>query len=326
MGITYDRATDVINDFVIAVMQKYHPELHAAGVRIQTLLAYGPVDEKTGEITGPAVKLGGYACAATIRITSLKQRVAGSGDAEMLIDGDRWFDWAESQKTALVDHELQHLELSLDDGGGIITDDNSRPKLRGRLHDWQLGGFKCIAERHGRDSFEVTQMDDLVGLAGDVLFPWMGQAISRRHEYQAPLTPKPAVPQGPADSHSAKIAAGLVDGEGVNVTTKILQAVAAQVNAGAMDSPGMTVTATVNGEAVPPAPAPATPASSRAAGTFKFSHDDLRPGKEFLKVETGEVLTITEIRDVCVCERAGGEPLWITWTDVFNGSYQLLTA
>ena len=89
-----------------AMMQKYHDDLVKAGVKVEILLASN--DE------GSAVKLHGWPCYATIKVMSYKDRVAGSADARMIIDLDKWPDLHPNQREALIDHELEHLELVLD--------------------------------------------------------------------------------------------------------------------------------------------------------------------------------------------------------------------
>jgi hypothetical protein len=153
-------------------MSRHHQELKEAGVTLDCLFAHAPRNE-SGQPMGHAIKHAGYPAAGKIRIVSLKDRVAGRADAELLLDGDSWRDWTASQKAALIDHELQHLSVLVSASGAAKTDDCGRPKIKIRLHDYQFGGFKAIAERHGDDSFEVSEMRHVVDRFGQVLMPWM---------------------------------------------------------------------------------------------------------------------------------------------------------
>jgi hypothetical protein len=130
-----------------AMMAKYHEDLKKAGVTIECLLASNE--------DGNAVKLHGWPCYATIKVMSYKDRVAGSADARMVIDLDKWADLHENERNALVDHELQHLELVLDKFNHVKTDDIGRPKLRLRPHDYELSGFNSVVRRHEDASIEV---------------------------------------------------------------------------------------------------------------------------------------------------------------------------
>jgi hypothetical protein len=50
-----------------------------------------------------------------------------------------------------------------------MTDDLGRPKLEIRPHDFQIGGFRSIAVRHGDNALEVIQVRQMVKDFGDVL-------------------------------------------------------------------------------------------------------------------------------------------------------------
>lgn len=156
----YRKASAEVNQIVEQMLEKYHGPLRDAGVQIECLFAFALTDDN-GDSTGPALKLGGYPCNAVVRILNLKDRTVGRGDAEIVIDGDQWDTWDDEQKRALIDHEIEHLELKTDDEG-VIRDDLGRPKLRLRKHDVHFGWFDSIARRHGAASFEVQQFRQLV--------------------------------------------------------------------------------------------------------------------------------------------------------------------
>lgn len=173
---TYVRG-DELNGFVQTVMDKHHPQLQASDVSVQVMLAFAKV-KKNGEKEGPAVTHNGHAAAAKIRICSLKERVQGLGDAELTIDGDRWGDFTEAQQEALLDHELTHLEIQTDKGGGVKFDEIDRPKLKIRPHDWQIGGFDVIAHRHGNNALEVTEMRKVTEEHRQLFLPFDQQAAA----------------------------------------------------------------------------------------------------------------------------------------------------
>jgi len=129
MVTTYERSTNELDDSLAAVMDEFHPHLRDALLTVEILRAHATRDEN-GDPVGPAVKLHGYECCATIRIVGLKDRVAGRGDAELVLDGDNLDSWSEDQLRAILDHELTHLELQVDDYGAVKRDDIGRPLLR----------------------------------------------------------------------------------------------------------------------------------------------------------------------------------------------------
>lgn len=153
---TYRKCSAEVGQIVESMLEKYHHPLRDANVNIECLFAYAMTDDN-GDKVGSALKLGGYACNAIVRVLNLKDRTVGRGDAEIVIDGDQWDTWGDDEKAALIDHEIEHLELKTDRNGLVVRDDLDRPKLRMRKHDHQFGWFDSIARRHGAASFEVQQ-------------------------------------------------------------------------------------------------------------------------------------------------------------------------
>ena len=168
MSKTYDNAPDEVIEQINDLLELYHPKLKEAGVTIHALMAHS-----TG---GDAVSVGGYPALACVRIISLKDRVKGMKDVEIVIDAERFDELTEPQRLALLDHELHHLETVPDEGGGCKRDDASRPKLVMRRHDVQFGWFKTIAERHGSNSPEQIQAKTLIDKHGQSFFPFLEAA------------------------------------------------------------------------------------------------------------------------------------------------------
>lgn len=145
------------------VISDEYPDLTEAEVTFSYLYAHG---SKPGQ---PAVKLHGYPCAATIKINSLKDRAEGKKDVTITIDGDSWPDYSYEERVGLISHELMHLIVRRDKKGQIARDDRGRPKLKSRLHDWQIGGFAKVAKKHGEASFEVQHVRRLKERFADAL-------------------------------------------------------------------------------------------------------------------------------------------------------------
>lgn len=169
---TYRNAEKEVGSYLKNALGKFHHRLKEHGVTVGVLFAHAPRDKESGEPKGPALKHEGYPAAAVIKINNQKDRVEGKTDATIVVDGDKWADWSDEYRTALIDHELTHLELDLDDDKAVKLDDCNRPKLKMRLHDWQIGGFEEVARRHGDDSPEKKQTKALHDKHGQLLFPW----------------------------------------------------------------------------------------------------------------------------------------------------------
>lgn len=149
---------DVLNQ----VMKKWHAPLTDAGVQVQLVIAFGGLDDD-GESQGPAIKVNGQEALASSRILSLKDRLLRRHDAEIMIDGDRWPGWHTKTRIAILDHELTHLTLNVSESSHEVKlDDLGRPRLKMRKHDFQVGWFHEVAERHGKHSAEVIQFRQLM--------------------------------------------------------------------------------------------------------------------------------------------------------------------
>lgn len=172
MPVTYTKAPKAIDDLIAQTLKQHHPQLHELQVKVTAWLAYAPRD-KDGVRTGPALKWAGYEAAATIKVCNAKQRAQGLGDAEMCIEGDRWGGWSEAEKAALIDHEITHLEICRDGTGLVKSHVDGRPKLRARLHDWELGGFEDVVRRHGASAIEQKELGVFMDHHGELVFSFM---------------------------------------------------------------------------------------------------------------------------------------------------------
>lgn len=158
-GRTFKPAPEEILSRIRQIASAYHQDdllVDKFEVKVEAFLVFGPRN-KDGDQTGPAIVVHGCEAAASIRVTKLEERVAGRADAVMHIDGDRYKKWSEDTLRAIIDHELEHLELARNPAGEPLIDDQARPKLKIRPHDHDFGWFDAIAERHGEYAIEVIQ-------------------------------------------------------------------------------------------------------------------------------------------------------------------------
>ena len=156
---TYDTSSKDVEKLAAALRTKSHQHLDVAKVAIGYLFAYAPKDKK-GDPKGPAIKNHGYPAAALVKVTSHKDRVAGLPDAVIILDGDQWPEWSEERRGAVLDHELEHLKLKTDREGAVRSDDNGRPLLKVKPHDFQVGGFSAVIDRHGEQAVEAQALQD----------------------------------------------------------------------------------------------------------------------------------------------------------------------
>lgn len=139
-------------------------DMREAGVTYDFLFAHNS--------EGPAVKLHGYPCAATIKINSYEKRVEGHADCVVKVDAHEWGRMDLVEREALLFHEFLHLvvvkDKEKDKKTGAVTihgpktDDLGRPKLKMNLHDFQVGIFKEVIEDYGQKSLDAKQIAPLV--------------------------------------------------------------------------------------------------------------------------------------------------------------------
>jgi hypothetical protein len=151
----YSIANEEVNLTIQKVMKENHGDLHNAGVTVTALIARSE--------EGPALKVGGKEALGCIRVTKLTERTLGLGDALMILDGESMIAWSSKRLQAVIDHELRHLMLAKNKKTGQIQlDDEGRPKLRIRPHDFEFGWFARTAELYGEESYEVSQAREIV--------------------------------------------------------------------------------------------------------------------------------------------------------------------
>ena len=154
----FEKAKTELYEAVNRVMEKTHPELHAAAVHVDVIVARSE--------DGPPLTVRGVECAGSIRITSTRERALGIGDAVMVLNGELLPTWSDKRLTSAIDRELMRLELTKDKKTGEPKeDDQGRPKLRIRPFDFSIEGFHDVADRNGRDSIEYGLASELLDAA-----------------------------------------------------------------------------------------------------------------------------------------------------------------
>lgn len=166
---TFQRAHKDLKELLDTLIDKYHPDLRENDVHIDLLWAYGDRDDND-ELKNNAITHNGYPAAGLTKIMPLKDRVAGRGDVEILLDHDQWEALNPRSQAALLDHELEHITLTNE------RDDSGRPKLKLKKHDYQLGWFKEVAMRHGDHSMERIQARTAWSESGQAFWPDLCEA------------------------------------------------------------------------------------------------------------------------------------------------------
>ena len=155
-GKYFTLATKETHRLCEELIRKHHPDLDTTAAKVDIVMAFRDPD---GE--APAMEKDGHRIYGKASLINLKDRVKGMGDCEIMLDGDVWEELNEKVRAAILDHELEHFEVKRDKKGNFIWDDISRPALKSKNHDIQIGWFDKVARRHGSDSMEIKQLQQL---------------------------------------------------------------------------------------------------------------------------------------------------------------------
>lgn len=169
---TYSRMPDEATARVTHLVKLFHRDLLDAGVRFDLLSV-------SHDKEGHCLKHSGYPADAVVRATSIKERTKGAGDVEILVDEARYLGMTEAEKDALLDHEIEHVELKIDKKTERVKlDCRGRPKVGMRKHDVQIGWFASIAQRHGIASGEVKQATRIWLDGQQTFFAFLDQPVA----------------------------------------------------------------------------------------------------------------------------------------------------
>jgi hypothetical protein len=167
----FERAPKAVSAMLAAIVKEHHKPLHDAKVRFDVVFCRAETNaDQTPK--GFALKKNGKRCLGIASAIPLLDRAMGRADAQIKIDADWWGKegTTDEMRNALLDHEVNHFEIKKDEVDAPKSDDLDRPILSIREHDWEISGFKVIAERYGAASVEVMEARELHEMAGQVLF------------------------------------------------------------------------------------------------------------------------------------------------------------
>lgn len=167
MPTSYTTADASVASVVKDAATRWYPDLREAKVSFDLLFA---VASELGE---PALKKNGVPALAIIKVNSLEDRAKGMNDATIKIDGAKWGEMRETERLSLIDHELYHLVVVRSKKSKAIKrDDLGRPKLKLRPHDFEIGGFAEIIERHKQNAHEAMAVYAATTNYCQGVFPW----------------------------------------------------------------------------------------------------------------------------------------------------------
>jgi hypothetical protein len=178
----YEKCDEEVTEIVNKWIAFHLPRLSLSDLTVGAVYFRCTRNEQ-GDRVGSPLRLHGYPAAAIVRVNSPKHRAQGLADVEIVIDADTWEGLGKPQKHALIDHELERLDSVKKDGAAVM-DDLDRPRLRLRLHDWHLEGFRSVCERHQEHALEAKAANDFAVEYAQLLFPWAGPPPAEREKHK----------------------------------------------------------------------------------------------------------------------------------------------
>jgi len=178
---TLDICPDQVKDLAGGLQQRNHATT-LDGVKIDYIFSFAKRD-KEGEL-GPNLKYASQDVDYKVAIVKPENRITGGPDVIVYLDGDKWNDWSDAERLAVVDEALESIEpvLSEPDENGNVNaelDDFGRPRLRKRKHDMFVFGFVSIAQRHGVNSPFVRRAEDFCKEFGSIITDGGSDAAER---------------------------------------------------------------------------------------------------------------------------------------------------
>src|SRR5689334_13875267 len=107
-----------------------YPDLERLQLKIGVVFAHATTNDD-GDPTGKAITRNGRECAWKAVVTKPEQRLTGSPDLLVVLNGDRWEEWSEARQTSVLDEVLYAVEVVEDpETKGPASDDAGRPRIR----------------------------------------------------------------------------------------------------------------------------------------------------------------------------------------------------
>jgi hypothetical protein len=183
---TFQRCPPAIKAMADEILREHesHQQVVSAKVEIDYVFAFADVNDAGVTINNALTHHGSRALGICKKI-ALKERVLGRGDVEIALDGRWWQEASEAECRAVLDHELHHIEVKVD-LNGVCRDDIGRPLIKLRKHDYDVGWFNIIAQRHGTASIEAKQAKQIMDEMGQYYWPELFEASTG---LRSPSTP-----------------------------------------------------------------------------------------------------------------------------------------
>lgn len=155
-----DQADDLYT-VMHSIIEAHHPHLTEAKIALAWKLDWQPGSD-------------GHLTLGMCKKASDLDRLLHDFDFVILLNRDYWGEFSPAQQKAILDHELAHAAVTLDDKGKPKKTDDGRLVYRIRKHD--LEEFREIVERHGLYRADLEEFARSIQKARDT--PLFGEHVA----------------------------------------------------------------------------------------------------------------------------------------------------
>lgn len=136
---------ELLNDERYAPLKSYE-------INVQLFYKYGKRD-KEGELKTPALQKNGKAIYAQTKIVSNFNRMTDDTDVKIILNKDLWDELSKEEKLAILDNELNYIQVKEDKEGEPLTisEDSDKVQLKLRKPDFYCEGFLEIMNIHQKN-------------------------------------------------------------------------------------------------------------------------------------------------------------------------------
>jgi hypothetical protein len=129
-----------------------YEQLKSYEINVQLFYKYGKRD-KEGELKTPALQKNGKAIYAQTKIVSNFNRMTDDTDVKIILNKDLWDELRKEEKLAILDNELNYIQVKEDKEGEPLTisEDSDKVQLKLRKPDFYCEGFLEIMNIHQKN-------------------------------------------------------------------------------------------------------------------------------------------------------------------------------
>lgn len=150
--MSYELANEIDEQILEKLLEEErYSTLKSYDIHIKMFYKYGKQD-KDGNIKTPALQKNGKPIYAQTKIVSAFNRITDDTDVKIIINKDIWNELSSEEKTAVLDDQLNYIQIKEDKEGEPLTisEECDKVQLKLKKPDFYFEGFLDIMNIHGK--------------------------------------------------------------------------------------------------------------------------------------------------------------------------------